>query len=158
MDIQLQPDHNGLFHPENEEQLVALVNLARTGNRGLRVRGSGHSVAVAIYTDPLVPADYTVDKQNPPPAEHGDHVNVALDKYRGLTWLDEAQGLVVADAGIYLGQNSMDPSSTVENSLLYQLWRKGWTLSDLGGITEQSISGFISTGSSGGSLEHSVYT
>ena len=159
MDNQLQPDASGLYFPENEEQLVALVKTAYRLNKGLRVRGSGHSVAAAIYTDPLVPADYTVDKQTPPAGIHtdGQHINVALSKYRGLSWVDETQGLLVADAGIYLGRNSMDPTSTVENSLLYQLGMKGWALSDLGGITEQSISGFISTGSSGGSLQFSVY-
>ena len=34
------------------------------------------------------------------------------------------------------------------------LSNKGWALPDLGGITHQTVSGFLSTGSAGGSLHH----
>jgi D-arabinono-1,4-lactone oxidase len=58
-----------------------------------------------------------------------------------------------------LGADPSDPTgtATVETSLLYQLWHQmGWTLSNLGGITHQTISGFTATGSSGGSVQYSV--
>lgn len=51
----------------------------------------------------------------------------------------------------------MDPRSTLENSLLYQLHADyGLTLEDLGGISHQTIGGFLTTGSSGGSIAYSI--
>src|SRR5262249_47727132 len=52
-----------------------------------------------------------------------------------------------------------DPTgtATLETSLLWQLWNeKGWTFSNLGGITHQTVSGFTGSGSSGGSPRYSV--
>lgn len=80
-----------------------------------------------------------------------------LDQYREVTFDDERQR-VTAQAGCHLGVDPYDPAGTSssENSLLQQLERKGWALPNLGGITHQTISGFLSTGSSGGSTIHSL--
>ena len=147
---------DGFYHPANEQELAALVKQAYTEGRQLRVRGSVHSVACAIYTDPCVAGENHVNNQSPP---ESDNINVMLDKYRSFRVIDQENMLVEADAGINLGVDPSDPThtSTVENSLLYQLWKDyGWTLSDLGGITHQTVSGFVSTGSSGGSLTYSI--
>lgn len=154
--VPIVKDEKGFYQPASEEELIALVKKANSEGKQLRVRGAVHSVAAAIYTDPLVARDYAVDQESPPPT---DAINVMLNNYRGLRVLDAGQRLVEVDAGLNLGVDPMDPThtSTLENSLLYMLWTKGWTLSDLGGITHQTISGFISTGSSGGSLTFSVY-
>lgn len=147
---------DGFYHPASEDELIALVKLANSQGKQFRVRGSVHSVACAIYTDPCTEDENRVDVQSPPDT---DNINVMLDKYRSFTVVDHDQMLVEAQAGINLGFNPNDPThtSTLENSLLYQLWNDyGWTLSDLGGITHQTVSGFVSTGSSGGSLTYSI--
>jgi hypothetical protein len=143
---------DGFHHPANQDELVDIVELAYREGRSLRVRGAAHSIAHAIYTDPLTAHNNRVNVQSPPA---GDNVNVVLDRYRGWRVKDEARKLVEADAGIHLGADPSDPSgtATLESSLLAQLARqKAWTLFDTGGITHQTVSGFTATGSSGGSL------
>lgn len=147
---------DGFFHPVGEDELVALVRTAYREGRQLRVRGAAHSVSYAIYTDPLDGMRNHVEQQRPPA---GDNMNVMLDRYRGWRVVDEQRRLVEADAGIHLGADPSDPTgtATLQSSLLWQLWsQKGWTLSDTGGITHQTVSGFTATGSSGGSLQFSV--
>jgi len=121
----------------------------------LRVRGAAHSVSYAIYPDPVEKLPNRVSWQTPP---KGENVSVMLDRYCGWRVRDEAHKLVEADAGIHLGPNPSDPTgtATLEASFLWQLWdRKRWTLSNVGGITHQTVSGFTATGSSGGSLMYS---
>jgi D-arabinono-1,4-lactone oxidase len=145
---------DGFHHPASEQELIDLVATANREGRGLRVRGSAHSVAHAIYTDPHAGLANRVNQQSPPP---GDNVDVMLDRYRGWEVKDEAKRLVEAQAGIHLGEDPNDPTgtATLDTSLLAQLAQRGWTLSDTGGITRQTISGFTATGSSGGSLRFS---
>jgi hypothetical protein len=145
---------DGFHHPATEQELVELVRTAHREGRGLRVRGSAHSVSHAIYADPLAGVANRVNQQTPPA---GENVNVMLDRYRGWRVKDEERKLVEAEAGIHLGADPGDPTgtATLETSLLAQLaGEKGWTLSNTGGITRQTISGFVATGSSGGSLRH----
>ncbi|UQA57364.1 D-arabinono-1,4-lactone oxidase [Polyangium aurulentum] len=137
---------DGYYHPATEAELVSLVQWAHDGDRQLRVRGATHTFPNrAIFTD------------RDPGASELD-VNVMLDKYRAIRWIDEARGIVEVEAGCNLSINPYDPThtSTLENGLLYNLQQKGWALSDLGGITHQTVSGFLSTGSSGGSLKWGI--
>jgi hypothetical protein len=147
---------DGFYHPANETELACLVKKAYHEGREIRARGAAHSVSHAIYTDPLATLVNHVEQQTPPP---GDNLNVMFDRYIGWRVVDEERMLVECDAGIHLGIDPSDPTgtSTEANSLLWQLWtQKGWTLSDTGGITHQTVSGFTATGSSGGSLQFSV--
>jgi FAD/FMN-containing dehydrogenase len=66
---------------------------------------------------------------------------VRLDRLRGIRDLPE--GRVVAEAGVVLGD------------LARHLDRRGLALPNLGGITAQTVAGFVATGSDGGSLRHS---
>lgn len=145
---------DGFYHPTTEEQIIALVEQARAQKLKIRCRGAAHSVAWAIYTDAKGIRN-GVSEQDPP---KGDNLNVMLDQYNHLTWIDEANGIVEVEAGIHLGYDPEDPThtSTLENSLLYQAFKKGWALSDLGGITHQTVGGFLSTGSAGGSLTYDL--
>lgn len=59
------------------------------------MRGSSHSIAHAIYTDPRA-AENRVGQQSPPA---GDNVNVTLDLYRKRWVKDESRKLVEAQAG-----------------------------------------------------------
>ncbi|MCY1078413.1 D-arabinono-1,4-lactone oxidase [Archangium lansingense] len=130
-------------HPQTEEELIQLVKRARALGAQLRVRGSTHCVHPAIFTD-----------------EGEQHINVQLDRYtRILEWNETEDGQrmrVTVQAGCHLGVDPGDPLSNKENSLLYQLEEKGWALPDLGGITHQTVGGFLSTGSMGGTTRHDL--
>ncbi len=149
----IEKGKDGYYHPANEEELQQLVLHAHDTGIQLRVRGSQHSVAQAIYTD-----GYT--GSGAPPAST---INVMLDKYAGHTITpdpeDPRYAIAELEAGCHLGRDPYDPThtSTWENSLNYNLQKAGYALDDLGGISHQTISGFISTGSSGGSVKYSVY-
>jgi D-arabinono-1,4-lactone oxidase len=145
---------DGFHHPASEQELIDLVTAANREGRGLRVRGSAHSVARAIYTDPQAGLANRVNHQAP---SGGENVDVMLDRYRAWRVVDEANRMVEADAGIHLGADPGDPTrgATLESSLLFGLAQRGWTLADTGGITRQTIGGFTATGSSGGSLRFS---
>lgn len=143
---------DGYFHPRTEEELRALVLHAGATGKKLRVRGSSHSVSGAIYTDGF-------KGHGPPPARS---VEVMLDGYREVIITPDptTPGYAIAEveAGCHLGKDPYDPTRTSSwvNSLNYQLQERGYALDDLGGITHQTISGFLSTGCSGGSTQHSI--
>jgi hypothetical protein len=154
--LSIAPD--GFYHPTNENEIIALVQKANAESLEIRGRGAAHSLSHAIYTDPgkgCLPIPNEVSEQKPP---EGPNLNIMFDQYARLTWIDESKGIIEVEAGIHLGYDPEDPTgtSTLENSLLYQIFEKGFTLSDLGGITHQTISGFLMTGSSGGSLWYSI--
>ena len=113
-------DASGYYHPSSEQEIQELVRQARREGRVIRARGSEHSIAAAIYTavdgrEPLLDTGY----------------NLLLDRYRAIRF-DDANQRVTVEAGCHLSIDPEDPSSTVENGLLYQIDRKGWALSDLG--------------------------
>lgn len=154
----IEPADDGFYYPSTEAEIIQLVKRAHDENLQLRVRGAAHSIAWAIYTDPgegEPPVPNKVSIQDPPA---GPNINIMLDRYFGLEWVDEAAGVVEVEAGIHLGGDPYDPSPSGrrENSLLYQAFEKGWAFNDLGGITHQTVSGFLSTGSAGGSLMHDL--
>lgn len=148
---------DGYYHPASEEELRALVAHAYERWLPLRVRGSGHSVAQAIYTTGFA------GEGRPPEGS----IDVMLDQYIAVTItpdpLDPSHAIAEVDAGCHLGRDPYDPTgtSTWKNSLNYQLQTaipgRSYALSDLGGISHQTVSGFLATGSSGGSILYSVY-
>lgn len=158
MDCDITKAADGFYHPETEEQIVCLVKKANAEGLQIRCRGAAHSVALSIYTDPgqrepAVPNK--VSEESPP---EGPNLNIMLDQFIKLEWIDTEQGIVEAEAGLHLGKDPLDPTgtSTLENSLLYQIFQKGWALNDVGGITHQTVSGFLTTGSAGGSLTYDL--
>jgi D-arabinono-1,4-lactone oxidase len=135
------PEADGLHHPTSEAEIVGLVRAAAAAGQRLRVRGAGHSPPASIGLD------------------GGAGIEACLDRYCAWWVVDEERRLVEAQAGIHLGRDPSDPrgEATVERSLLWQLWhRHGWAISITGGITHQTVGGFLSTGSAGGSTRHSV--
>lgn len=128
--------------PESDDDVVTLVKQAIAASAELRIRGSGHSVLQTFSTDV-------------PQSGSNNAINAMLAKMYALTF-DDANMQVTVQAGCHLGVDPFDPTgiSTLENSLCYQLWKKGWSVPDLGGITHQAVGGFLSTGSSGGSLKY----
>lgn len=149
---------DGFYHPASEPEIIALVQKALSDNVGIRCRGAAHSLSRAIYTDPGKGFPQLQNIVSEQAAPQGPNLNIMLDQYYGLTWLDEKKGIIEVEAGIHLGLDPNDPTgtSTLQNSILYQIFLKGFTLSDLGGISHQTVSGFLMTGSSGGSLLYSI--
>lgn len=147
MELKRGPDR--LFHPTSEPELIELVHAARAARKKLRVRGSSHSVSDAIYTDSTRKSRVHVRD-----APESEDFNVALDQYRAI----EIKGsLAICQAGASLGGDPSDPSgSPPEESLLGRLAQADLALHITGGITHQTVSGFIATGSSGGSTRHSM--
>jgi hypothetical protein len=137
---------DGYVHPQTTDDVVAAVKRARDEKKTLRVRGSAHSVEGAIFSGPL--------QDGKPPA---DAITLLMEKMRGVT-IDAEKREVHALAGTHLGKDPYDPTktSTWANSVDLQLDQAGWALGDLGGISHQTVAGFLSTGSSGGSLTHSL--
>lgn len=137
---------DGFYHPETEAQISDLIKDAITRQVKVRVRGSAHSVKAAIYTGNF----------DTPPLDETS-IDIILDQMCQVTF-DEANQQVTAQAGCHLGRDPFDPThtSTVENSLFYQVDQKGWAFPTTGGITQQTVGGFLSTGSAGTSLDQSV--
>lgn len=144
--------NDGYYHPKNEDEVIALVKYAAKNKLQIRARGASHSTAHSIFTDPVDGKPENMTLTTKPPA--GPNLDLAMDRMIALDWIDKVLGIVEAEAGIHLGEDPYDPigSSTLDNSLLYQLFKEGWGINDLGGITHQTVSGFTATGSSGGSL------
>lgn len=168
-----QRENDGCHHPQTEEELCALVAHASQTKKQLRVMGSTHSVWKAIVTDHFA-GSATPDTE----------LTVVLDRY---TKIFEAKDdpskpgakLVEVQAGCHVGMSPTRPvqariierpadsdirqpspwhEGSWEASLTSTLHhRDGLALPDLGGISHQTIAGFLSTGSAGGTVKWSVH-
>ena len=133
---------NDAFHPKNVAEVQQLVATARSRGRRLRVAGARHSVPGAVYS-----------------TDHHD-VRVVLDgDLRHVEFLshDDQTATVLVGGGCYLGVNPADPDSTCANSLNGILDGRGYALPVLGGISHQTVAGFLQTSSAGGSLAHTFH-
>ena len=141
-----QPDSNGLYHPANESDIIDLINYALQHKLQVRVRGAAQSVNPAIYAD-----GYTGE-----PA--GKNINMELDQLRQVT-PDTATMQVTVGGGCNLGVDPYDPSgvsqANEDNNLFFQLNNLGWAIPNVPNAIHQTVAGFISTGSCGGSMQHS---
>lgn len=160
---------DGCYHPASERDLVDLVHQTIIERGSLRVVGTGHSVWESI-----VPDGFT---RQPQPGQRA----VMLDKYQQVLRFfpdpkNEKQMLVEVQAGCNLGYaprlahacpispaafgDAQTPNITRERSweqsLCYALQQRGYALPDLGGISHQSVGGFLSTGSAGGTCKWSI--
>lgn len=135
--------------------MIALVQYARANKLQVRARGATHSIAWSIYADavggPNQP-DKTLEESPPT----GPNINIAFDKMADLVWISDKTGIVEVGPGCHLGHDPLDPfgQSTRENSMLYQIAQQGWAVNITGGITHQTVAGFVGTGSAGGSVRY----
>ena len=130
---------DGAYHAMSVDDVRTLVGEARGNGRKLRVAGSQHSTELAVFSS------------------NSDDIRVVLDgelRCVELVSQDPSGAVVWVGGGCYLGRNPRDPSSTWANSLNAQLEALGVSLPILGGISHQTIAGFMQTSSSGGSLKH----
>ena len=164
---------DGCYHPSTEDELASLVRLARSAGGQLRVMGSTHSVWRAIVTDQFEGASTPANE-----------FAVVLDRYVKVfpaenDSRDPEQRLVEVQAGCHLGlcpqrpvqariverpeaTATREPSpwhdGTWESSLTAILHhRDGLALPDLGGISHQTVAGYLSTGSAGGTVKWSTH-
>jgi D-arabinono-1,4-lactone oxidase len=135
---------DSFYHPSTEREIIGLINRAKQEGIKIRVHGSGHSVPASVHTG---------DFKSPPPGE--ENINILLDEMNAITF-DEEKMQVTVQAGCHLGADPRHPDRypKLEDSLLYKIDQKGWALPITGGIVRQTIGGFVSTGSAGGSLKH----
>ncbi len=129
-------------HPKNGDEVCELIERARNENKKIRVAGARHSESKGIFAP-------------------DDHYNLMLDQMRSIEPAEDAgeRKRFWVGAGCNLGKDPWDPSGTSKwvNSLNYQLEQMGLALDSMGGISHQSIAGFLSTGSGGGSTRHSAH-
>lgn len=140
----LQPDATGIYHPASEADIQSLISKAKKNKAQLRVAGAVQSVADSVYTDQYLEG------------EGAENINIMLDNFRSVTY-NESLMQVTVGAGLNLGFNPFDPTkiSTEENGLFFQLQQKGWAIANVTNAIHQTVGGFISTGSSAGSMMHS---
>lgn len=165
----IQPGEDGFYHPQNEQELREIILEARDKNYELRVKGSGHSVPQAIYVDgfPYRQAEYYAPsdvankyRRNFLPVPIPPRTfPVLLDNFNTVEFEQRDDAVYVrSGAGVHLGRDPYDPTerSTHFNSLFYQMEKQGVCVPDMGGITHQTVGGFLATGSAGGSTIHSL--
>lgn len=159
---------DGCYHPTSEDEIASLIRLSRDLGGKVRVIGSGHSVWESI-----IPEDFDF-------AAPTNERLVCLDKYRRILGFKNDPDnpdclLVEVEAGCHLGESprlavpfalsptaSKDPATpnithgaSWEESLNFALQQRGYALPDLGGISHQTVGGFLSTGSAGGTCKWS---
>ncbi|KAF0516453.1 FAD-binding domain-containing protein [Gigaspora margarita] len=137
------PKKKGIFHPQNKEHIIRLIKVAHSNHATIRVVGSGHSVWEAIY------------------AQNNNCIHIILGgdfkKIHSINISSDGNfALVNVGAGCHLGRDPNDRESSFENSFNFQVDQKGYALPILGGMSHQTIAGFLQTSSSGGSLEHGI--
>lgn len=138
--------------PADNDDVMTLVNEAITKGEIICMRGAAHSF-------PLI---RTLEAN----ATGKPYKYIMLSKMNTVN-INKPNSTVWVQGGCHLGFDPWDPtynasqetatkySSRLENSLLYQLDQEGLAIPDLGGITHQTVGGFLSTGSSGGSTHFS---
>ena len=130
---------NGVTYwlPESNQDVIRLANEAAASKQIICLRGAAHSF----------PIIGTLERGS---TTGRSYRYVMLSKMNTVTIKGST---VTVQAGCRLGVDPSDPTgiSTEKNSLLYKLDQKGLAFPDLGGITHQTVGGFLSTGSSGGS-------
>jgi len=134
--------------PADEQEVIELVRQAKNNNEIICVRGAAHSF-------PLI---NTLEKGR---AEGRQYKYVMLSNMFAYKYM--GNNTVYVQAGCHIGHDPWDPLkiSTPENSLVYQLAHPSdpnqpeLSIPDLGGITHQTVGGFLSTSSSGGSTKYS---
>src|SRR6476620_3226648 len=137
------PKAKGVYHVSSIDDIQKIIRCATINHLMVRASGAEHSPCAAIYA--------ASDKQ----------LKIKLEgKLKEINFfeVDESRNtaLVRVGAGCHLGVDPCDPMSSLQNSFNYQMDQRGFALSTLGGITHQTVAGFLSTSSSGGTAKHTI--
>lgn len=138
---------DGVYYPKTLDEVKAIIQYARENKKTVRTLGSEHSPKESIYSTSDAKCDSQIKVK----------LNGSLAAINQFDIDEKGEyALVKVGAGCYLGINPMDGSSNKENSFNYQVDAKGFALTTLGGISHQTIAGFLSTSSSGGTATHNI--
>lgn len=133
------------LHPcKSVDEVKAMVKMARAEKRVLRVAGSQHSAPQATF-EPNNPRQLRI------------RLDGALRDIEVLeNNVEEGYLLVRAGAGANLGINPSDPDSNASNSFNRIVDELGYALPILGGMSHQTLGGFMMTSTAGGSLDYGL--
>lgn len=150
-------NRDNLYRPATEADVIELVRHAHANYRKIRICGSGHSVLQAIVTDGFDAESSTTSDPNV--------LNVGLERLNSVNFermIDPSNprgGLVEVarvGGGLFIGPDPLGPDVATERpNLIAYLRARRKALCVVGGITHQSVAGFMSTGSAGASILHS---
>lgn len=136
--------NDGIHYPKTKSELQSLIAHGMANQLPIRVVGAAHSTGGAIFGE-----------------ENHDEIRINLDgDFRKVVSITPDKSndfaMVTVGAGCNLGVNPEDPRSTLENSFNFQVNQAGFALPTLGGISHQTIAGFLQTSSSGGCVQHGI--
>ncbi|XXY46656.1 D-arabinono-1,4-lactone oxidase [Sorangium sp. So ce269] len=136
------PDYSNLRKCNNVDDVKAVIAEARAAKKAVRIAGAQHSSPPAIFAGAEQPSI---------------HVKLEAD-LRSMTVVEEnkEEGYIIirAGAGCNLGIDPSDDQSTAENSFNRQVDKLGYALPILGGMSHQTLGGFMMTSTAGGSLAY----
>lgn len=147
----IQPDANGIYHPATESDIIDLIHYAISKQLKIRALGSSDSVRKVISGSAADAASLASSNSNLP-------LLVQLNLFRKID-IDANKLQVTVGAGCNLGFDPYDPSETSKeddsNNFFHQLQQNGLAIANVPASLHQSVSGFMVTGSSGGTMQHS---
>ena len=138
------PEKDGIFYPRTVKEVQTLILFAKENHFQVRVMGAGHSAGPAIFNPQNVRELHVILD-----GEFINSIKFEIDSSKKFA-------IVTTGAGIHLGVDPTDPRSTWGNSFNYIVDQYGYALPTLGGISHQTIAGFLQTSSSGGSAQHGI--
>lgn len=121
----------------------AAILKAKADKAVLRLSGSQHSIVTAVFDKDDLPAVRML------------RLNGDLRKIVQVSPPGAPVGIFQVGGGCNLGIDPTDPGSSAANSITHTVDAAGYAFPDLGGITHQTLGGFMACGSAGGSLEYS---
>eukprot|EP00978_Attheya_sp_CCMP212_P030583 scaffold112851_cov35-Attheya_sp.AAC.2 len=134
---------------ESIAEIQGVIHAAAMKHHHVRVVGAGHSSPSApLHSSPNTTYITLVN----PPFQFYEKLDINVS----TVTVNTKTSLVRVGAGIFMGDNT-EFKSPLHESLVYKLWQDGLALSDLAGVALQTLGGFISTGSNGGSSKFSLY-
>lgn len=131
------PDARGVHHPADESEVAELVRAAAAAGRTVRVVGAAHSEAPAIGARGAL--------------------LISLDRLDRIA-IDPDRRTARVGGGARFGPDPRDPLRAAhrERGLCHALARHGLALPSLGGVSHQTVAGFLSTGSQGACFDASL--
>jgi D-arabinono-1,4-lactone oxidase len=136
-----EADYTDLVYCSTVEEVQAKVKECLSNGSILRIAGAQHSTPEAVFA---------------PEGEKAIRVKLGGD-LRAIEWLykDPVNDTITlrVGAGCNLGIDPSDPKSNASNSLTRQLDARGYALPILGGMSHQTIGGYMSTSTAGGSID-----
>jgi hypothetical protein len=135
---------DGIYYPRTKSELQSLILHAMASKSPVRVAGAAHSARAAIFG-----AKNTGEMRINLSGDFRKIISITPDTSHDFA-------IVKVGAGCNLGVNPADHRSTLDNSFNYQVNEAGFALPMLGGISHQTIAGFLQTSSSGGSVQHGI--